>query len=63
MNEIAVFFSMGGYWAFVWPCYAISAAALTAAAVWSWRGMKRAEAEIAALTGEAQERRARRAAT
>jgi heme exporter protein D len=37
------FFAMGGYAAYVWPAYGISAAALLALGVMSWRAMVRAE--------------------
>jgi heme exporter protein D len=41
------FFAMGGYAAYVWPAYAISAAALIALAIASWRAMTRAEGLVA----------------
>ena len=37
------FFAMGGYAAYVWPAYAISAIALLALGVTSWRTLKRNE--------------------
>ena len=37
------FFAMGGYAAYVWPAYAISAVALIALGVTSWRALKRNE--------------------
>jgi heme exporter protein D len=37
------FWAMGGYAAFVWPAYGISAIALMTLCVLSWRAMKRAE--------------------
>jgi heme exporter protein D len=37
------FFEMGGYAAFVWPSYIISAVALIAIGVASWRTLKRNE--------------------
>ena len=43
MSDWNAFFAMGGYAAFVWPAYAISAVALMALFVQSWRAMKRAE--------------------
>jgi heme exporter protein D len=36
-------FEMGGYAAFVWPAYGISAVALIALGVASWRALKRNE--------------------
>ena len=37
------FFAMGGYAAYVWPAYGISAVALIALGVMSWRALKRNE--------------------
>lgn len=41
------FFEMGGYAAYVWPAYIISAVALIALAVASWRALKRNEQLVA----------------
>lgn len=41
------FFAMGGYAAYVWPAYGISAIALITLAVISWRAMIRAERMVA----------------
>jgi heme exporter protein D len=43
------FWAMGGYAAYVWPAYGISAAALAIAAWLTWRAWRRAVARIAAL--------------
>lgn len=40
------FFAMGGYAAYVWPAYALSAVALIALTVVSWRAMTRAERQV-----------------
>jgi len=40
---MAEFFAMGGYAAFVWPAYALTAAVLGGFAVASWRRLKAAE--------------------
>ena len=40
------FFAMGGYAAYVWPAYVLSAIALTTLAVVSWRAMTRAERQV-----------------
>jgi heme exporter protein D len=44
-------FEMGGYAAYVWPAYIISAMALTALAVFSWRALKRNERLVALTEG------------
>ncbi len=41
------YFAMGGYAAYVWPAYGVSALALIALAVVSWRAMTRAERLVA----------------
>ncbi len=43
------FFDMGGYAAFVWPAYALTAAVLAAVAVASWRELRALERELADL--------------
>ncbi len=47
------FWAMGGYAAYVWPAYGISAAALGAAAWLTWRAYARARARLAALERKA----------
>jgi heme exporter protein D len=37
------FFEMGGYAAYVWPAYIISAVALVALGLASWRALRRVE--------------------
>jgi heme exporter protein D len=44
---MAAFFDMGGYAAFVWPAYALTAAILVAIAVGSWRRLRALERELA----------------
>jgi heme exporter protein D len=46
---MAAFFDMGGYAAFVWPAYALSAILLAAIAVGSWRNLRARERELAAI--------------
>ena len=41
--------NMGGYAAFIWPAYGVSAALLGAAVALTWRAYKRAQAQLAAL--------------
>ena len=45
------FFEMGGYAAYVWPAYIISAGALIAIGVASWRSLKRNERLVALSEG------------
>ena len=37
------FFAMGGYWAFVWPAYAVSTLVLGAMISVTWRAWRRAK--------------------
>jgi len=48
VDAISTFFSMGGYWPYVWPAFAVAAAVLGALWVASWRAMRATEAELAA---------------
>ena len=48
------FFAMGGYAAYVWPAYIISAVALIALAVASWRALKRNERLVALSEGSGE---------
>ncbi len=43
------FFAMGGYAAFIWPAYGISALLLGAAAVFTVRAYRNARAQLATL--------------
>jgi heme exporter protein D len=43
------FFSMGGYAAFIWPCYALTAIAMLWLAYASWRKAKDNAARLDAL--------------
>ena len=43
------YFSMGGYGAYIWPCYGLSAALLLALLVSSIRSLKSTEAEFERL--------------
>jgi heme exporter protein D len=46
---VADFFAMGGYGAFVWTAYGITALALVLMFVWSWHGAKRRDAAFEQL--------------
>jgi heme exporter protein D len=53
LEQVTEFFAMGGYAAYVWPAYAISAIVLLAVLGVSTRSLRRAEAELAALRSTA----------
>lgn len=42
-------FDMGAYGAYIWPAYAISAAALAGVTLWTWLSWRRAKARLKAL--------------
>jgi heme exporter protein D len=46
---VSTFFDMGGYGAFVWPAYGISALALGAAVAMTLRAYRRAKTRLALL--------------
>jgi heme exporter protein D len=43
------FLAMGGYAAYVWPAYGVTALGLIAAVAWVWTGYARAKATLALL--------------
>jgi heme exporter protein D len=43
VSDWQTFFDMGGYAAYVWPAYGVSALALIVLALLSWRDMRRSE--------------------
>lgn len=43
------FWNMGGYGAFIWPAYAISALGLAGATAWTVRAWRKAKARLSAL--------------
>ena len=49
------FLGMGGYGAFVWPSFAITALVMGAMLVVSLRGFRRAEADLARIEQETPE--------
>ena len=46
---MSAFLEMGGYAAYVWPAYGVTAAVLIGLLVASLRSLRRAEAELAGL--------------
>ena len=57
MDPIAAFLAMGGYARFVWPSFGLTLIVLAGLLVLSLRGLRAAEAELAALQSEAGSRR------
>ena len=57
MGDISAFFDMGGYAAFVWPAFGVSAAVLIGLLVASVRALRANEAALRALEAEAPARR------
>ena len=49
MDRIATFFAMGGYAAYVWPAFAITAIVMTGLLVETLRTLHRREREMAEL--------------
>lgn len=49
MDSVKAFLEMGGYAAFVWPAYAVAFVVLVGLLAASLRGLRRREAELAAL--------------
>ena len=45
----ARFWDMGGYGAFIWPAYAVSAIGLIGAVIWTLKAYKDAKARLKAL--------------
>lgn len=55
--SMAAFFAMGGYAAFVWPSYGVSAAALVAAVVLTLSAYRRARSALSLLEDTKDEAR------
>ena len=52
MHDLGTFFAMGGYGAYVWPAYGLTAAAFVGMVAWTLstlRTRRRLERELAAL--------------
>ena len=49
---MSAFFSMGGYAAFVWPCYLITAVAMAWIGYTSWKKAKRSAKILASLSDQ-----------
>ena len=46
---MSAFLAMGGYGAYIWPAYGVTALLLGAAIATTWRAYARAKAQLAAL--------------
>ncbi len=60
MDAIRSFLAMGGYGAYVWPCYLLAAAVMVGLLVVSLRTARRRESELDRLQRLRQDRPARR---
>ena len=49
MDSIATYLAMGGYAAFIWPAYAVTAVVMGGLAITSWRALKARETELRLL--------------
>jgi heme exporter protein D len=56
MSTLAPYFAMGGYAAFVWPAYGLSAITLGGLAGWSWRRYRQSLAALSQLQQRAGRR-------
>lgn len=63
MNSVEAFFHMGGYGAFIWPSYILSAIVLVVLYFRSSQRLKRAERELDAMGPQDRRRRPARAST
>ena len=52
---MAAFFDMGGFAAFVWPCYALSLGGMIWLGLGSWRRARETTRRLAEMTDEASE--------
>jgi heme exporter protein D len=59
MNELDAFFAMGGYAAFIWPAYAVTAAIMLGLVIVSLRQWRANRAALEALEAEGGGRRRR----
>ena len=57
MERIVTFFEMGGYGAFVWPAYALTAVIMVTLAVSSLRRLRSEQRELRELEATAPQRR------
>ena len=58
MDSINEFFHMGGYAAFVWPSFGITAAVMIAIVIDSWRGFVRERDTLEKLQSQRAKRKA-----
>ena len=63
MSTLNEFLSMGGYGAFVWPSYGVSAIILVSLIVLSIRHLKKIERELKPLEQDRKSRRRRKTLT
>ncbi|HTJ62562.1 MAG TPA: heme exporter protein CcmD [Alphaproteobacteria bacterium] len=57
MSNFSTFLSMGGYGAYVWPAYGLTAVAFIAAAIWTIGTLRARRREEEALSAVGRQRR------
>jgi heme exporter protein D len=62
MNDVQTFFAMGGYGAYVWPAYGLTALAFIAMLSWTVTVLKARRREEQGLSAAGRARRGRREA-
>jgi len=62
VSNFSTFVAMGGYGAFVWPAYGLTALAFAAALLWTVGTLKARRREEQALSATGRQRRSRREA-
>jgi heme exporter protein D len=62
MNDFQTFFAMGGYGAYVWPAYGLTALAFIGMLGWTWASLKARRREERDLSATGRARRGRREA-
>ena len=62
MSSFSTFFAMGGYGAYVWPAYGLTAVAFIGVLIWTFTGLRSRRREEQALSATGRQRRNRRGA-
>jgi len=62
MNDFQTFFAMGGYGAYVWPAYGLTALAFIGMLIWTMATLKARRREEQGLSAAGRTRRGRREA-
>jgi heme exporter protein D len=62
VHDLGTFFAMGGYGAYVWPAYGLTALAFLGMLGWTWTTLKARRREEQGLSAAGRARRGRREA-